>query len=123
MLAALAYSSPRAVGLLEMTRRISIGNSPASRLAMRLRSVVPPPEIKTAIGSGCVIVHISPQRLGDTEEGRWKMSDGRRQMEEADELIAILNPQSAIPPSSSSPRLCVSASPWFILIVEQKGLL
>jgi len=37
--------------LVELTtRRMSIGSSPRSLNSMRLRSVVPPPEIKTAIG-------------------------------------------------------------------------
>ena len=55
MPAALANSNPFAAGLLEITRRISTGNSRLSRSAIRLRRVVPPPEISTAMGSGFVI--------------------------------------------------------------------
>ena len=47
-----ANCSPRAVGLLDTTAAISTGNSPAAIFSIKLRSVVPPPEIRTAMRKG-----------------------------------------------------------------------
>src|SRR5438045_2923366 len=54
--AALANSNPFASGLLEITRRISTGKEPLRIRSIKLRSVVPPPEIRTAIVSGAGIL-------------------------------------------------------------------
>jgi hypothetical protein len=52
MPAAAANSSPRAFAELDTTSRTSTGNEPAAIRSSRLRSVVPPPEIRTATGNG-----------------------------------------------------------------------
>ena len=41
-----------AVGLLETTSAISTGNCPAAIFSIKFRSVVPPPEIRTAMRKG-----------------------------------------------------------------------
>ena len=47
-------------GLLETTRRISALSVPSQIFAIKLRSVVPPPEMRTAMGSGFVPKIVMP---------------------------------------------------------------
>src|SRR5262245_35264042 len=74
-----AYSNPRAAGLLEITSRIFTGSEPAAILSIRLRSVVPPPEMRTAMGSGGPdISHTEAQRHREEGRGTYEVSARQR---------------------------------------------